>query len=253
MADKRKIRILAVDVDGCLTPGEGHPASIDVLAEIQKINKRSESDPDVPAITLCTGRQQPFVDLMAQMIDCHKPAIFENGAGLYIPDSYEFLYNSKITSEMIESLFSFRRLIQKEMVDRKTAKIQPGKEVSMSIYPERGHTVKDNESQLREMMERSGINLFLDVSILCINILFPGIDKGEGVRWLAEYLGLSKDEIGAVGDAPGDLASFAASGFGGAPANAEPEVRAAATFVAPHENGRGVLDIINEVIRLNKS
>jgi hypothetical protein len=190
---------------------------------------------------------------MAQMIGARKPAIFENGAGLYIPDTYEFLYNPKITPEMLDELASFRRLIRKEMVERRTAKLQPGKEVSLSVYPERGYTVKDNETQLRELLDRSGARLELDVSIHCINVLFPGIDKGEGVRWLMNHLGLTREEIGAVGDAAGDLASFAVAGFSGAPANAEPEVRAAATFTAPHENGRGVIDIVNEVIRLNRS
>lgn len=83
MSDNKRIKLLAVDVDGCLTPGEGQAADLAVLAEIQQINERAKSDPDTPTVTLCTGRQQPFVDLMAQMIGAHKPAIFENGAGLY--------------------------------------------------------------------------------------------------------------------------------------------------------------------------
>jgi HAD superfamily hydrolase (TIGR01484 family) len=252
MGEMKRIKLLAVDIDGCLTAGEGQAADLEVLGEIQKINERSKTDPDTPAVTLCTGRQQPFVDLMAQMIHAHKPAIFENGAGLYLPDTYEFLFNPAITPAMLEELAEFKQIINKEMVAARTAKIQPGKEVSLSVYPEKGCSVKDNEEQLRGLIAHTGFHLFLDVSILCINILFPGIDKGEGVRWLCRHLGLTKQEVGAVGDAPGDLASFAASGFSGAPANAEPEVRAAATFTAPHENGRGVLDIIAEVTRKNK-
>ncbi len=253
MSEKKRIRILAVDVDGCLTPGEGYPASLEVLGMLQNVNQRAETDPDVPFVTLCTGRQQPFVDLMAQMIDNKKPAIFENGAGLYLPESYEFLYHPSITREKFEELASFERMIKTEMVARGTAKLQPGKEVSLSVYPGKGYTVKDNEAQLGELLRKMGSTLFLDVSILCINVLFPGIDKGEGVRWLGRHMGLGSEEIGTVGDAPGDLASFAAAGFAGAPANAEPEVRAAASFVAPHDNGHGVLDIIEEVIRRNKS
>ncbi|MFA6448327.1 MAG: HAD family hydrolase [bacterium] len=252
MSEKKRIKLLCVDIDGCLTPGEGQSADLSVLGEIQKINGLSKKYPDIPAVSLCTGRQQPFVDLMAQMIDAHMPAIFENGAGLYFPDSYEFLFHPSITPIMLDGLAAFKLLINKEMVGRGTAKLQPGKEVSLSVYPEKGFNVKDNEAQLLELLAKSGSRFTLDVSILCINVLFPGIDKGEGVRWLCSRLGLSKEEVGAIGDAPGDLESFAASGFSGAPANAEPEVRAAASFVATHENGRGVLDIIAEAVRRNK-
>lgn len=252
LKEKKRIKLLAVDIDGCITPGEGQPASLETLARLKQINELAGRDPDVPAVTLCTGRQQPFVDLMCQMIGCRKPAIFESGSGLYMPETYEFLFHPSITDEKIESLREYERVVRAEMVRGGTSKLQPGKEVSLSVYPRAGYSVEDNAAQLRELLKRTGADLVLDVSRLCVNVLFPGIDKGEGVRWVGRVLGLARGEMGAVGDAPGDICSFEAAGFGAAPANAAPEVIAAADFTAPRENGLGVLDIVDEVIKRNR-
>jgi len=247
----KKIKLLAVDVDGCITPGEGTTAEIAVIKRLRELNERSESEPDVPAITLCTGRQQPFVDLLSQLIGTRAPAIFENGAGIHEPETYSFYFHPSITDENRRRLRDFERAIEKDMVAAGKAKLQPGKEVSLSVYPAEGYTVADNARQLRKLLRDTGADFFLDVSILCINVLFPGIDKGAGVKWLAKFMGLGLDEIGAVGDAPGDLPAFEAAGFAACPANAEKKVKKAADFVAQEENGRGVIRIVDEVIYMN--
>jgi len=246
------IKMIAIDVDGCITPGEGEAANLGVLKKLNEFNMHSASDPAVPALTLNTGRQQPFVDLMCQMIGTRVPALFENGAGLYVPETYEFLYHPSITGEWFDRLAEFKKVLKKEMVLARTAKLQPGKEVSFSVYPEKGFTVEDNARQLGEIFEKTGYEFDLDVSILCINILIPGLDKGAGLLWLADFTGLNTDEMGAIGDAPGDLPAFELAGVSGAPAQAEPEVREAADYKALKKNGRGVISIIEEVIHRNR-
>jgi hypothetical protein len=247
------IRLVVVDIDGCLTPGEGSAAPLDVLREIQDINARSRTDPAVPSVTLCTGRQQPFVELMCQLIGAYRPAIFENGAGLYDPEVYEFLAHPQITPDMIQSLHSLKPLIEEHILRKRVAKMQPGKEFSLSLYPAVPHTVAETAALMRNLCDRNGLRFFMDESIMCVNVLFPGIDKGAGVRWLASHLGMPLADIAGVGDADGDLAYLNIVGFPAAPANAAAAVRARAAFVAPSENGHGTLEILREIIRRNKA
>src|SRR5205807_2527837 len=61
------MRVVLADVDGVVTPGEGYPARLPVLERLTAINASAHTDPYVPAVTLCTGRQAPYVELMAQM------------------------------------------------------------------------------------------------------------------------------------------------------------------------------------------
>ncbi len=248
----KKIRILALDIDGCIAPGEGHPADLDVLKAIRDANSRADSDTNVPHITLCTGRQQPYVDLMAQMTGITYPVIFENGAGLYLPREYDFLFHPAITREQTASLSRLKDLIRTELVAPGKAKLQPGKEVSLSVYPAGESTVADNIDQLNEIIGRESMDFFLDVSVMCVNILFPGIDKGAGIRWLAEVVGIATEEIGAVGDSHGDVQSLTASGFAACPANAVDEVKEVADYVSRLEFGDGVVDIIGEVAGRNR-
>lgn len=248
-----KIKLMAIDIDGCITPGEGAQADFDVLKKLRDYNERSVADPDVPAMTLCTGRQQPFVDLMCQMTGITYPAIFENGGGLYFPVEYAFRFHPLITGEHRAALLEFKKLIHSEMELSGEAFIQPGKEVSLSIYPAPRNTVASNLERLRKIAENYGFDFYFDETISCINILVAGVNKGSGVRWLSEITGISTDEMGAIGDSIGDAFALEATAFPACPANANPELKKKAAFIATEENGKGVIQIMEEAIRRNKT
>lgn len=247
------IRLVAVDIDGCITPGEGHAADIEALGRLRDFNDRASADPHVPAVTLCTGRQQPFVDLMCQIIGVRGPAIFENGAGLHFPEPYGFKFHPAVTPKHQADIAKLRALILEEMVSAGSTFIQPGKEASLSVYPTQGVSVEENAADLRDIMARNGLEFDLDVSLCCVNILLPGLDKTAGFRFLADTVGLETGEIGAIGDAPGDLGYLKLAGFSGVPQNAVPELKAVARYVSPLEFGWGSVDIIEQIIQHNKN
>jgi hydroxymethylpyrimidine pyrophosphatase-like HAD family hydrolase len=247
------IKLVAIDIDGCITPGEGCAADIDALGCLRDFNDRAAADPCVPQITLCTGRQQPFVDLMCQIIGARWPAIFENGAGLHFPDPYDFQFHPAATPERLADLTKLRALIIDNMVATGRTRIQPGKEVSLSVYPTENFSVEQNADDLRDIMRGHGLEFELDVSLRCVNILIPGLDKAAGFRHLAATLGLETGQMGAIGDAPGDLGYLELAGFPGVPANAVPELKAVARYVSPFEFGRGSVDIVEHIIQHNQN
>jgi len=249
----KKIKLMAVDIDGCLTPGEGRPADLPALQRVRAFNDAARTDPDVPDISLCTGRQQPFADLMCQIIGARRPAVFENGAGIHIPEPYDFLFHPRVTPDARARLAELRRAIDTTLAARGMTRVQPGKEASLSLYPRPGHSVQSNATALRTMLAEHNLDFELDVSNLCINILLPGLDKLAGLRMAAAHMGLGLDEIGAVGDAIGDLCYIQAAGWAGAPANARPELKQAAAYTSPHEFGAGVVDIIEQVVARNRA
>lgn len=66
-------------------------------------------------------------------------------------------------------------------------------------------------------------------------------DKAARLLAVCETLGLRLDEAAFVGDDLSDIAAMRAAGWSAAPADAAPETRAAATFVASVAGGHGAV------------
>ena len=58
-------------------------------------------------------------------------------------------------------------------------------------------------------------------------------NKGAAIAWIAERMGIDRDEVLAIGDAGNDVSMLQWAGVGVAPADAAPEARAAADWIAP--------------------
>jgi hydroxymethylpyrimidine pyrophosphatase-like HAD family hydrolase len=84
----------------------------------------------------------------------------------------------------------------------------------------------------------------VQASVSCVDVTPAGIDKGSGVRWLAEETGIMLSQMGGIGDSTSDLAFMGLVGRAAAPANATAEVKAAVHYVSASENGDGVVDIL---------
>ena len=68
-----------------------------------------------------------------------------------------------------------------------------------------------------------------DVSF--INVLDPKVSKGKALEALAAYLGISLDEVIAIGDGPNDIPLLTSAGLGVAMGNALGELKAVADYV----------------------
>lgn len=73
-----------------------------------------------------------------------------------------------------------------------------------------------------------------------LQILSPGVSKGLALAQVARQLGVARDEILAVGDAPNDADMLAYAGIAVATGNAWPVVKAAVKHVVPSNDEDGV-------------
>ncbi len=81
-----------------------------------------------------------------------------------------------------------------------------------------------------------------------LEILDKRVDKGEGVRRLAEHLGLGAQQVMALGDQQNDLAMISYAGLGVAMGNALDEVKAAADHVTASNREDGVARAIERFV-----
>jgi HAD superfamily hydrolase (TIGR01484 family) len=239
-----RLRLVVVDVDGCLTPGEGRSWNFDALKYISQLNRRAQKDTIELAVTLCTGRQEPYVEVMMQAIDAHLPGIYENGGGLYFPREYRFVENPLITAAIRESLLEIKAVLRREVVETGLGHFQPGKEVSLTIYPLSQVGVHQLYLAAAKALATCNAGYVAQESVSCVDVVPRGIDKGAGVRWLSRETGIPLEQIGGIGDSASDLTFLSIVGRSAAPSNAADEVKAAVGYVSPYENGGGVVDIL---------
>jgi HAD superfamily hydrolase (TIGR01484 family) len=238
------IRLVVVDVDGCLTPGEGRPWNFEALRYVAQLNRKARPNLQVPAVTLCTGRQEPYVEVLMQAIDAHLPGIYENGGGLYFPQEYRFAESPLITPQMREALSGVKTALRREIVETGRGYFQPGKEVSLTLYPTNHTTVHELYRIALEVLAAHQAHYTAHASVSCVDILPQGVDKGAGVKWLSDETGIPLAQIGGIGDSTSDLTFLRLVGRSAAPANATDEVKAAVGCVSPYEDGDGVVDVL---------
>lgn len=237
------IRLAVVDVDGCLTPGEAGDWNWNALQAIRRINERSR-DGKGPAVSLCTGRQEPYVEVLMQAIGAFMPGIYENGCGLYFPANYCFEEHPLITPIAREALAETKKELYTRIVSKGMGYFQPGKEASITLYPLDGTSVSQLFRAVEgEILDRRSL-LMIHESVSCVDVTPAGIDKGVGVRWLLERVGLRWEEVGGIGDSPSDLSFLNQVGSSAAPANASPLVKAAVGYISEYKDGDGVVDIL---------
>jgi HAD superfamily hydrolase (TIGR01484 family) len=239
------LRLVVVDVDGCLTPGEAGDWNWGALQAIRDFNRRARLGQDLPAVTLCTGRQEPYVEVLMQAIGAYLPAIYENGGGLYVPDQYRFFEHPTITAPVREALAGAKASLQRAVVAPGHGYFQPGKEVSLSVYPLAGTSVRRLHEMALEALAGCDALLTIQTSVSCVDVTPTGVDKGSGIRWLSERTGIRLAQMGGIGDSTSDLRFLHLVGRSAAPANAAPEVKAAVVYVSQYNDGEGVVDILN--------
>ena len=74
-----------------------------------------------------------------------------------------------------------------------------------------------------------------------IEVTGKGISKATGLAWLAEYLGIDREEIIAFGDSGNDVEMLRMAGVGVAMANGEPAAKEAADFITRSNNDEGIV------------
>jgi hydroxymethylpyrimidine pyrophosphatase-like HAD family hydrolase len=246
-------RVILLDVDGCLTAGEGARLDLPVFQLVAGLNRRAVHEPDLPAVTLCTGRPAPYVELLCQAIDCFLPAIWESGAGLYLPLEYRFLAHPLITPERLDALGQIRREIHERLTRPGLGFHQIGKEYSVSCYPLGGATLDDLYEILQPALSPYASHYSVFRQRTCVEVLPNDVDKGSGARWLAELTGLPLERMAGVGDQTADLAYLRIVGAAAVPSNATPDLRAVADYVAPRACSEGLLDILNWIVGRNRA
>ena len=236
------IRLIVLDIDGVLTAGEAQPLDLPLLAQLREMNRIARADATRPAVTLCTGRPAPYLEVMLQAIDAHLPGIFENGTGLYVPATYRFLSHPDISSAAI--IQQVQQRLDETLVKSGLAYFQPGKIYTLTLFA-------TDPADTGKLLEQTAVALGpraqaveLVYSFSCLNILPRGMHKGKGINFLASQVGITPENMLGVGDSDVDLPFLQTVGYAAAPGNANEAIKQLAHYISPYPTSAGVRDIL---------
>ena len=79
-----------------------------------------------------------------------------------------------------------------------------------------------------------------------IHLQSPGVNKGTALVALAEKMGLTPSDFLAIGDSVNDIQMLKTAGIGITVANAHPDTKAVAQYIATKEYGDGFVEAVEK-------
>lgn len=159
--------------------------------------------------------------------------------------SYDACYTPKVNQySMLESEINEIALIEKdfEHIDADTTIVK-----IMFIDP---------EEKLEKVITKLPKEVYDKYTIVrsapfFLEFINKKVNKGFGVKVLAETLGINQDEVICMGDAGNDVHMIQYAGLGVAMGNAFPEVKDIANYVTKTNEEHGVAHVINKFVLKN--
>jgi Cof subfamily protein (haloacid dehalogenase superfamily) len=233
-------------------------------------------------VIFCTGRSVQSAERYRALIDARGPLVCFNGAVTADMPGGAIIRTVFLAKEIVEFCAALAREQELYYQVYFVRKGDPFREVLIAErdVPEadlyRGHTLTqavfgDLRAALKDpqysgcvksmfitdperidgirprIIERFGGDVYVTKSSpLFLEALAPGVSKGSALALVMERLGLRPEEVIAFGDEENDLPLFSAALHSAAPANAKPEVRAAAEFGIGSCDDEGVAAFLEE-------
>jgi hydroxymethylpyrimidine pyrophosphatase-like HAD family hydrolase len=110
-------------------------------------------------------------------------------------------------------------------------------------------TKKGSECELEDVLAELKLGWQVIGNRKDLLLLPKGVDKASGLRALLKTTGLKSEQVAGIGDAENDLAMIRACGLGAAVADAVPQLKAHAQMVTVGGAGRGVIELIEAILR----
>lgn len=263
-----KYRLIASDVDGTLfqSGNQMEEKTVELITRYQRLGGM---------FTLATGRMKKAIEPFIQTLKIKVPVIVYNGAQVIDPLTDQLIYSRQLTpafaERAIEMLKTFplspvihvqqqpyvtefnQRVLAHMEKDGIECLVANDLRVLLAKGPTKILVMGDPaalieyENTLKQASLPGYQTVFSDKNYL--EILPEGASKGDALRLLATRLGLSMEEIVAVGDERNDISMITSAGLGVAVANADEEVKKRADMVTKGSWNRGLEEVIEAILK----
>ncbi|MFC1948832.1 Cof-type HAD-IIB family hydrolase [Chloroflexota bacterium] len=272
MTNKR-YKLLVVDIDGTLLDKNRHITAEDTAA----LTRVSESGTEV---SLSTGRVVDACRDILNQLGLDGYHMFFDGALVYNPTRGEEVYADPIKKESVRQLVEFTHQIGLDIDLYSTMRFFAERETwatdirrdffnlpativdfntiwqtervmkSTLVVASDEEKAKANEVYLRfkDRLHFSWTRTPAYPDIDFINVISPDASKGKALEALASFLGISLEEVMAIGDGVNDIPLLSAVGLAVAMENASDELKAVADYMTSGIGHNGVAEAVNRFL-----
>lgn len=219
------IRALVVDIDGTLSDRNRVlcPAAVEALRKLKA------------PVVLATGNTHCFTRTVSVLLGTPRIFIAENGGVVsHSEEEMEVLADLKLCEDAFEKL----------------AKVFPLQRFNSARYRFTDIALQRNfdVSAATAYAEKLGLAVDIIDTTYAVHIKDKKVDKGTGLRCVAERMGIDLKDFAAIGDSDSDRAMFKLAGFRASVGNASPELEAVSDYVAKKSYGNGFAEIVGHMI-----
>ena len=229
------IRLFLADIDGCLSEPY-RPYDLASFARLRAWAQHAEADERWPRLGICSGRAYAYVEAVSQALGLRGPALFESGGGRFDLPTASIAWNPAFSPEAERALDRVRAFFLQEVVAAAPGiSLDYGKRAQAGIVSSTEGACTPFLPAARAFVaglrEETGVDLQPYSTPWSIDVVPAALTKAQAIAWVAEEDGLRPGQIAFIGDSDGDIGAIRAAGMGFAPANAHPDVQAAADRV----------------------
>ena len=148
-------------------------------------------------------------------------------------------------SRFYEKMTKTDRKVVKDIFEELNGQ-EPCKMLSIAYGCDREHIEGFKESMLEYCHGK------MDVCFSCyeyLEFMPAGINKGNSIKWMCEYLGIPLENTIAVGDAENDITMLQTAGLGVVMKNASDDIKQYGQYITEKDNNEGgVAEVIKKIM-----
>lgn len=248
------IRLFVTDIDGCLAEPY---APFDMAHLGRLIDRTTEGGrfgevPDVPAVSICSGRAYPYVEAMSQLLGCRVPVLFESGAGMFDLETATCMWHPKATPDVQRQVDRVRGFME-GLVEGTGMSMDYAKVMQAALVGTDPDELHDAARAIATWVSRHAPDFETFTTHVSIDVVPRWLTKREGLAWLAEHVDVGLHEMAYIGDTNGDIGALKTVGLSFAPENAVPEVKDVVMHVTPSRYAPSVVEAYELVLAHNRN
>ncbi|HJX04310.1 MAG TPA: phosphoglycolate phosphatase, partial [Thermoplasmata archaeon] len=221
-----EVKALAVDIDGTLAD-DSRRVNLEAVAALRKVQ-----DSGVP-VMLASGNVLPIAYALSNYLGLTGPIIAENGGIVCYKQQVWVLGDQRKPKEAYE--FLRKKMAADRLFTDKWRETEIGLKREVDL------------EEVKRILKGWDVNV--ETTGWAVHIMAKGMNKFVGVKKACEVLGISTQDVAAIGDSDNDETMISECGWGIAVGNAFECTKNVASFVAKDKDGAGVIEAL-EWLRL---